>query len=119
VRPFSFCLFNSSGWIEGLRLIVNVGLIDRTMRMLISLALITGLLDAFATEQTGIGGDVGWWIGIALGFTAIFRVCPVYRVLGVDTTARDPAALRKTRASPACLTARHEPASGCKFPQNR
>jgi hypothetical protein len=80
-----------------MRLIVNVGLIDRTVRLLLSLALITGLLEA---SPAGIGGDVVWWIGITLGFTAVFRVCPVYRVLGLDTTARDPAALRETRGSP-------------------
>lgn len=82
-------------------MIVNVGLIDRTVRLLLSLALLIGMADGFFTETAGMGGGVAWWIGLALGFTAVFRVCPVYLVLGFDTTARDANARDETRVTKA------------------
>jgi hypothetical protein len=55
----------------------NVGGIDRVLRMLVGLALI-GL---------AITGNIGaWgWIGVVPLATGLFRFCPVYPLLGINT----------------------------------
>lgn len=55
----------------------NVGTIDRTLRILAGLVLI-------ALAATG---TVGWWgwLGVVPLLTGIFRTCPAYSVLGVNT----------------------------------
>lgn len=55
----------------------NVGMIDRTLRIVIGLALI-----GFAAS-----GQIGIWgyIGIGPLLTGIFRFCPGYSLLGVNT----------------------------------
>lgn len=55
----------------------NVGTLDRTLRIVAGLALI-GLA---AT------GAVGWWgyLGIIPLATGVFRFCPAYPLLGIDT----------------------------------
>ena len=55
----------------------NVGGIDRILRIVVGLVLI-GLA---AT------GTVGWWgfIGIVPLLTGIFRFCPAYGILGMNT----------------------------------
>ena len=55
----------------------NVGTIDRILRALVGLVLI-GLA---AT------GTVGWWgwLGVIPLATGLFRVCPAYGLLGVNT----------------------------------
>jgi hypothetical protein len=56
---------------------VNVGTIDRTIRIIAGLVLI-GL---------AIAGTIGVWgyIGVVLLLTGLFRVCPAYTLLGVKT----------------------------------
>ena len=56
---------------------VNVGTIDRTIRILAGLALIA----------LAFTGTIGLWgyIGIVLLLTGLFRVCPAYSLIGVKT----------------------------------
>lgn len=60
---------------------VNVGSIDRVMRILAGLVLI-GLALA---GQIGIWG----WIGIVPLFTGIFKFCPAYALFGMHTCTMD------------------------------
>lgn len=60
---------------------VNVGSIDRVIRILAGLVLI-GLALA---GQIGIWG----WIGVVPLFTGIFKFCPAYALFGMDTCAMD------------------------------
>ncbi len=55
----------------------NVGTIDRTLRIVIGIALI-GL------SLAGVIGVWGW-IGLLPLATGIFRFCPVYTLLGIKT----------------------------------
>jgi hypothetical protein len=59
---------------------LNVGNIDRTLRILIGIAFI-GL---------AARGSVGAWgyAGIVPLLTGIAALCPVYKLLGVSTTSR-------------------------------
>ncbi|AVO47983.1 DUF2892 domain-containing protein [Melaminivora suipulveris] len=56
---------------------INVGGIDRVLRIIVGLTLI-GL---------AITGVIGWWgyIGILPLATGLFRVCPAYGLLGMNT----------------------------------
>lgn len=56
---------------------VNVGGIDRVLRIVIGIVLV-GLA---AT------GTVGWWawIGVVPILTGVFRFCPAYGLLGLNT----------------------------------
>ena len=56
---------------------LNVGGIDRTLRIVVGIALI-------ALAATG---TVGWWgyIGIVPLVTGLFRFCPLYSMLGMST----------------------------------
>lgn len=56
---------------------LNVGGIDRILRILVGLALIVA-----ATLDY-----IGWWgyIGVAPLVTGIFQFCPAYRLLGLST----------------------------------
>jgi hypothetical protein len=56
---------------------VNVGSIDRILRIVVGLALI-GL---------AVAGTVGWWgyLGVILVLTGLVRVCPAYSLIGVNT----------------------------------
>ncbi len=58
----------------------NVGTIDRTLRIIVGLALI-GLT---------LNGNIGvWgWIGVVPVLTGIFRFCPAYPLLGISTCKR-------------------------------
>jgi hypothetical protein len=55
----------------------NVGSIDRVIRILIGLGLISATLL----------GYIGWWgwIGVVPLATGIFRVCPAYLPFGLST----------------------------------
>lgn len=61
---------------------MNIGNIDRIARALIGIFLIGAVL-------TGVIGAWGW-IGIIPLATAIFRFCPLYAVLGMDTCDAAP-----------------------------
>ncbi len=56
---------------------LNVGSIDRTLRIVAGLALI-------ALAATGTVGAWGW-IGVVPLVTGIFKFCPAYMLLGVNT----------------------------------
>ena len=55
----------------------NVGGIDRILRIVVGLVLI-------ALAATG---TIGWWgwIGVLPLATGVFRVCPAYSLLGMNT----------------------------------
>jgi hypothetical protein len=55
----------------------NVGGIDRILRIVLGLALL-------AMTLTGTIGAWGW-IGLLLLGTALFKFCPLYTVLGMNT----------------------------------
>jgi len=56
---------------------LNVGGIDRILRIVVGIVLI-GL---------AVTGIVGWWgyIGVAPLVTGLFRFCPAYTLLGMNT----------------------------------
>ena len=56
---------------------VNVGTIDRVVRIVAGLALIA----------LALMGTIGVWgyIGIVPLFTGLFRTCPAYSLLGINT----------------------------------
>ena len=56
---------------------INVGTIDRTLRIVVGLALI-------ALAATGIVGVWGW-IGVVPLVTGIFKFCPAYAIFGIST----------------------------------
>jgi hypothetical protein len=56
---------------------MNVGGIDRVLRIVVGIALI-GL------ATTGIIGLWGW-IGVVPLLTGVFRFCPAYQLGGIDT----------------------------------
>ena len=55
----------------------NVGGIDRVLRVLVGLVLLALTL----TGQIGVWG----WIGLVPLGTGLFKFCPLYRVLGMNT----------------------------------
>lgn len=55
----------------------NVGTIDRVLRIVVGLVLI-GLA---ATDTVGWWG----WIGVVPLLTGVFRFCPAYTLLGINT----------------------------------
>ena len=59
----------------------NVGGIDRMLRMVVGLVLI-GLA---ATGTVGVWG----WIGVVPLATGLFRFCPAYPLLGINTCGTD------------------------------
>lgn len=56
---------------------VNVGSVDRILRIVAGLVLIV-------LAATGIVGIWGW-IGVVPLLTGIFKFCPAYALLGMDT----------------------------------
>nr|WP_217446881.1 DUF2892 domain-containing protein [Cupriavidus basilensis] len=55
----------------------NIGTVDRTLRIVVGLALI-GLA---VTGTIGVWG----WIGVIPVLTGLVRICPLYSLLGVRT----------------------------------
>lgn len=62
----------------------NVGGVDRTLRVLVGIALI----GAAATGYIGAWG----WLGVVPLATGLFRFCPAYTLLGMKTCRNDRAA---------------------------
>ena len=60
---------------------LNVGGIDRILRIVVGLALIVWA----ATP----GGPVWAWIGVVPLATGVFKFCPAYTVLGMNTCPMD------------------------------
>ena len=56
---------------------INVGGIDRVLRVVVGLVLVI----------LASSGTVGWWgwLGIIPLLSGLFRVCPLYSMLGVNT----------------------------------
>jgi len=59
----------------------NVGTVDRVLRILAGVILIT----LAATQTIGVWG----YIGIVPLLTGIFRFCPAYTLLGMNTCTMD------------------------------
>jgi hypothetical protein len=59
---------------------LNVGGIDRILRIVVGVALI-----AWAV----MGGPVWAWIGIVPLVTGLFKFCPLYTLLGMNTCPLD------------------------------
>jgi Protein of unknown function (DUF2892) len=61
---------------------VNVGMLDRIVRIVVGLVLLAYAL------RLGFA-DTGWnwvgWIGVIPILTAIVRICPLYSLLGMST----------------------------------
>lgn len=55
---------------------VNLGSVDRVLRVLVGVALIAWALT---------GGPVWTWIGVVPLATALFKFCPLYAILGINT----------------------------------
>lgn len=55
----------------------NIGSVDRTLRIVVGLALI-----ALAVFNQGMAWG---WIGVVPLATAVFSVCPAYSLLGLNT----------------------------------
>ena len=58
----------------------NIGGIDRILRMVVGLVLI-------CLAATGAVGAWGW-VGVVPLATALFRFCPAYTVLGINTCGK-------------------------------
>lgn len=56
---------------------LNVGGIDRALRVIVGLALIALVI----TETVGIWG----YIGIVPLLTGVFKFCPLYPIVGINT----------------------------------
>jgi sulfite exporter TauE/SafE len=61
---------------------VNVGMLDRIVRVIVGIALIAFALDYIAP---GTGWNWAGWIGIVPIATALFGNCPAYSLFGVST----------------------------------
>lgn len=61
----------------------NVGTIDRTLRIVAGLVLIT-------LAATGTVGAWGW-IGVLPLLTGVFRFCPAYPLLGINSCSKEGA----------------------------
>lgn len=55
---------------------INVGGIDRSLRIIVGLALIAWAI---------FGGPVWAWIGVVPLATGLFKFCPLYALLGLNT----------------------------------
>ncbi|MBX3520799.1 MAG: DUF2892 domain-containing protein [Xanthobacteraceae bacterium] len=64
---------------------MNVGVIDRVLRIVAGIALL-----AFALGYVFPGTGWNWvgWIGLVPVLTAVFGWCPAYSLLGVSTCPR-------------------------------
>jgi hypothetical protein len=60
---------------------INVGTTDRVVRVLVGLGLIT----ATATGYIGMWG----WLGVVPLATGLFRVCPAYNLMGMNTCSTE------------------------------
>jgi hypothetical protein len=66
-----------SGKTKEVRMTSNVGNADRIIRIIVGLVLIALVF---------VGPKTMWgWIGLAPLFTGLFRWCPAYRLVGINT----------------------------------
>lgn len=59
----------------------NEGTADRVLRVVVGVGLIAIV---FVGPQTPFG-----WIGVVPLFTGLFGMCPLYRLIGVDTCGKE------------------------------
>ena len=64
-----------------MRSLANVGTLDRSVRFVVA----AGLLALAAFRYTGAGAAVCSVLGLIALMTAVFRFCPLYRLLGIST----------------------------------
>jgi hypothetical protein len=63
---------------------VNVGMIDRVLRIVVGLGLIAAALGYLGPQYT-----TGWgWLGIIPLATAFIGYCPAYSVFGIRTCSK-------------------------------
>jgi hypothetical protein len=75
--PFSSYPDRSSKPFKEHKMKINVGTIDRTLRIVAGLALVA----LAATGTVGVWG----WIGVVPLLTGIFKFCPAYGIFGLST----------------------------------
>ena len=67
----------------------NIGPVDRTLRLVLGVALIlVALASGWPAFQGGLPRAVAIGAGVVLMITAAVRVCPLYTLLGMRTCRR-------------------------------
>lgn len=61
-------------------MLANVGGIDRILRILVGLALVLG-----TPQLLGYIGSNWAWLGVVPLVTGLFRFCPAYKLIGMNT----------------------------------
>jgi hypothetical protein len=61
----------------------NEGMLDRTLRVIVGLAIIASPLGLYGIENANPWG----WVGLLPLVTGLWGFCPAYKVLGVNTGA--------------------------------
>lgn len=73
-------------------MMTNVGVIERVLRFAMGLALLGWSHGSFGVPLEGRAGWVVFAGGVFLTFTGLFRFCPFYALMDIDTCAvRDKA----------------------------
>jgi uncharacterized membrane protein len=65
-------------------MVTNIGYMDRIIRFVVGLALIALALGYIP----GMSAQIWGWIGVVPLVTALFGVCPAYKLLGFNTCSR-------------------------------
>jgi uncharacterized membrane protein len=65
-------------------MVANIGYMDRIIRFVVGLALIALALGYIP----GMSAQIWGWIGVVPLVTALFGVCPAYKLLGFNTCSR-------------------------------
>jgi len=60
---------------------LNMGLIDRALRVIVGVTLIAAAFGVYGTAYQSVWG----WIGIIPLATVLFGTCPVYKIFGITT----------------------------------
>ncbi len=68
-------------------MMTNVGVIERVLRFAMGLALLGWAHGSFGAPLAGRPGWVVFAAGVFLTFTGVFRFCPFYAVMDIDTCA--------------------------------
>ena len=63
---------------------INIGLVDRLLRIVVGLALIAWAMGYIAGAALQVWG----WIGVIPLFTALIGYCPLYSLIGASTSKR-------------------------------
>ena len=68
-------------------MVTNLGVIERVLRFVLGIALLAWAHGSFGAPLTGRAGWVVFAGGVFLTFTGVFRFCPFYAVMDIDTCA--------------------------------